>query len=74
MRSKSDERLCMLSTAHDWGYLAINSEANGMNYVIDPDDRGRILIATNSGRVIMTKKQALAFATEFGEIAELYMR
>lgn len=74
MKSSSDCRLRMLETAHDWGYLAINSEANGMNYVIDPDDRGRILIVTNSGRVIMTKTQALAFATEFGEIAEIYMR
>ena len=73
MRSENDRRMSMLETAHDWGYLAINSEANGMSYVIDPNDRSRVLIATNSGRVIMTKKQALAFAAEFGDIAALYM-
>lgn len=69
-----EKRQQLYLKAHEWGFLAIDSDANGMGYVIDPDDRNRILIATNAGRVIMTKNQALTFAREIGDIANMYMR
>lgn len=67
------ERTRFLDKVEEWGFLAIDSTTSGLGYVIDPKDRGKILIATTRGKCILTKTQAETFAKEVKEIISLYM-
>lgn len=63
-----------LKRAANHGYLTIDSNARGMGYVIDPDDKDHILVITDSGGIILNKSQTAALAREAAEVLEVFTR
>lgn len=63
---------CLLRTAGNNGFVTIESEAKGLGYIIDPRDKKRIMLASASGGMIVTRKQLRAIALEAGEIMEVF--
>lgn len=56
------------------GVLAIDSAADGLCYMADPDDDPRIAIAGDKGITILTVPQAKALIKELPDILEIFMR
>lgn len=63
---------CFLKSAGKNGYLTIDSEAPKLGYVIDPDDRERVMLATEYGRVILNRRQMAALIREAADILEVF--
>lgn len=63
-----------LRTAGNNGFITIESASPGLGYVLDPDDKKRILLVTEKGGgMILSRKQLHTITLEVAEIMEIFM-
>lgn len=65
------EALCI--SANQMNILSVESECGTMTYFVDPSDKRHIGIATVSGKIILTRRQAAALVKEIGGIFKVYL-
>ena len=54
------------------GFITIESNARGLGYIMDPNDRSRLAIVTSRGGIALTKQQLEALLAEAGGIMEVF--
>ena len=64
-----------LRKADGHGYVTIQSEAPGMGYIIDPHDKDRIMIVTETGGgMVLNKKQLSTLVREAEGVMEVFTK